>query len=62
MRRPRLPPRWRPIAPGRRAKLVVSPLVERAAAVAADTGDLERRLARELDSAEDRERFLKAKP
>ena len=37
-------------------------LVERAAAAAADTGDLERMLAAELDSPEDRQRFLKARP
>jgi hypothetical protein len=37
-------------------------LIERAAAVAADTGDLEHRLAAELDSTEDRQRFLKARP
>ncbi|MGH8320007.1 MAG: toll/interleukin-1 receptor domain-containing protein [Steroidobacteraceae bacterium] len=39
---------------------VAAILVDRAAAVAADVADLERRLAAELDSPEDRNRFLRS--
>lgn len=40
---------------------IAAVLVDRAAAVAGDVGDLERRLAAEIDSAEDQRRFLKAR-
>jgi len=41
---------------------IASVLVDRAATAGADFAEIERRLAAELDSPEDRQRFLQARP